>query len=274
MPAPPFPPCCGPSLNIPICLPRRGCSLPHPQPSLSHHHQSPPGCLSVTPLSDPPQEPGIAPCTSEKHMCTWSTVSLCFKWTNPLKAHPTPPQGSRAGKLCPLPWPLLPWDMSHPCRDTSTLFTVPPSSGQLSVPRTSALVPSKAALESAAWPHPSSACSVCPRLDPGEAPKGGIWKEAKTLSTKVPKPSPCSINQPWQHQHTQTYLQTQPAACLALVPEPMLPPIRVPSHGMAGGVRNSRDLQCPALEPGFGGCELPSAAFPSRRTGTLARSHR
>ena len=157
---------------------------------------------------------------------------------------------------------------SHPCRDTSTLFAVPSSPGRLSVPRTSAL------LESAPWPHPSSTCPVCPRLDPGEAPKGAIWKEAKALSTKGPEPSPCSTNQPRQHQHTRTSLRMRPTAHLAPVPEPMLPPICVPSHGMAGGVRNTRDLQCPALEPGFGARELPPAAAPAHRTGTLARSHR
>lgn len=144
---------------------------------------------------------------------------------------------------------------------------VPPSPGWVSVPRTSAL------LESAAWPHPSSACPACPRLDPGEAPKGGIWKEAKALSTDAPKSSPCPINQPRQHQHMWTNLQMQPAARLAQVPEPTLPLIRVPSHGMAAGVRNTRDLQCPALEPGFGARELPSVAAPAHGTRALARSH-
>lgn len=66
---------------------------------------------------------------------------------------------------------------------------MPPSPGGLSIPRTSAL------LESSAWPHSPSACPVCPRLDPGEAPKGGIWKKGKSFEHKCPRALP-ALNQP------------------------------------------------------------------------------
>lgn len=43
------------------------------------------------------------------------------------------------------------------------------------------------------------------------------------------------------------------------MPEPMLPLI----HGMAAGVRNTRDLPWPALQPGFGAHELLSVTAPA-----------
>lgn len=194
MPAPPFPPCCGPRLHIPVPLPSWGCSLP--QLSWS-------SCLRGTPLTDPHPR-GIAPSTSKKYTCTWNTISFCFKWAESLRGHPAPP-GEKSRQALPVsPWPLPPWDNVPP-----TLHAVPPSPGWLSLPRTSAW------LESAAWPHVSSACPVCPRLDPGEAPNGGIWKRAKALSTNTPEPSLCSPNQPWQHQLTWTDLWMWPVAHLA-----------------------------------------------------------
>lgn len=112
MPAPPFPPCCGPRLYIPVPLPSWGCSLPQPPWS---------SCLRGTPLTDPHPQ-GIAPSTSRKYTCTWNTISFCFKWAESLRGHPAPP-GEKSRQALPVsPWPLPPWDNVPP-----TLRAVPPS---------------------------------------------------------------------------------------------------------------------------------------------------
>lgn len=114
----------------------------------------------------------------------WDTISFCFKWAELLRGHPTPSGENR--QHCPPPHDHChPRTKCHRFRDTGTLCAMPPS-----LPHTSSW------LESAAWPLMSSACPVCPRLDPGEAPSGGIWKRAKALSINTPEPSLCSTNQP------------------------------------------------------------------------------
>lgn len=60
------------------------------------------------------------------------------------------------------------------------------------------------------------------------------------------------------HMDRSLHVASSPPCPMA---ESVLPLILVPSHD---GVRNTRELQCPALEPGFGAHKLLSAAAPAR----------
>lgn len=102
-----LPPCRSPSLNVPVCPPW------HLQPWLCDT-QSHPGLPWRDP--NPQQEPGIAPRTSKRHICTWRTGSFCFKWTKPLKTQPIPHPGECSGQALPHPQPLLPQDDVPPAQ--------------------------------------------------------------------------------------------------------------------------------------------------------------